>query len=191
MFSPILYWEPFVFSCLCVSSILTMVSGRPGRRPSRTPLPRRHEELFNQDAPADGPPTGIPPPITLFNTRVGHPARYFNQATALAAAPAAHLATTLGSHATAPADTSADSSESDQPPAPKTANADHTSRSGTHESRSTAVPADAKSSPAITSKIQTAAEFPSRTESLRSSSAPAPKHKRSGVKHLLFTIEDE
>ena len=105
-----------------------MMNGRPGRRRSRTPLPRRHEELFNQDVPVDGPPTGIPPPITLFNARVNHPARYFNRSTSPAAVPTVHPAPTLSFHATAPAEISA-SSESDHSPV--------------HESRSTAVLADA------------------------------------------------
>lgn len=160
MFSHLLCWEPFAVSCFCVSSILTMMNGRPGRRRSPTHVPRRHEELFNQDVPVDGPPAGIPPPITLFNTRVNHPARYFNRSSSPAAVLTVHPAPILSSHATAPADISA-SSESDHSPV--------------HESRCTAVLADAKSSPTITSTVQTAAEFLSRPEPLRSSSAPALK----------------
>lgn len=71
-------WEPFAFSCLCISSILILMKGRPGRRRSR-PFSRRHEELFKQDLPTDGPPLGLPPPITLFNTRAVHPSRCTSQ----------------------------------------------------------------------------------------------------------------
>lgn len=39
----LVFGSPLLFSCLCISSIL--IKGRPGRRRSRTPLRRRHEEL--------------------------------------------------------------------------------------------------------------------------------------------------
>lgn len=166
-------WEPFAFSCLCISIILILMKGRPGRRRSG-PFSRRHEELFNQDLPTDGPPLGLPPPITLFNTRAVHPLRCTSQ-TINATAPL-NSQFTVAPNATSPAHSTNSSSSLDS----NTNSQPEVIVQTTHcQSGSTAVRSEATSPSGVPITAQTAAEFLARPESLRASSAPAPKTKES------------